>query len=236
VTVLATSREPLGVEGETVWRLGPLDEVAAECLFVDRARAHGTELEHGHYSTVREVCRALDGLPLGIELAAARATVLAPAEILTRLEDRFALLGRVGGRGGAPRQKTLRATIDWSYELLEPAEKELFRRLAVFAGPFDLAAVMALGVPNALTTLTRLVDKSLVVAHVGEPVSRYRLLDTLREYAWERLRDAGEVELARRRHLDHFLARAENLFSPNESLDGPTRELDTQLDNLRECI
>ena len=232
VTVLATGREPLGVEGEMLWRLGPLEEADAVRLFLDRARAQRAELDAGD-DVIRQLCLALDCLPLALELAAARVSLLAPAEILPRLHNRFELLRRVGGRGGAPRQQTLRATIDWSYELLEPTERQLFRRLAVFAGPFDLATVAAFGSPDSLDVLGRLVDKSLVLAQIDERGTRYRLPDTLREYAWQQLHQAGEVEIARQRHLEHFLGRAETLFNPNDSLDGPTRELDAELDNLR---
>lgn len=110
------------------------------------------------------MCLALDCLPLAIELAAARVTLLTPAEMPRLLENRFALLGSTGSRGPAPRQQTLRATIDWSYELLEPAEQQLFRRLAVFVGPFDLAAATTMGGRDTLSLLGRPVDKSLVVA------------------------------------------------------------------------
>ncbi|MBV9581864.1 MAG: hypothetical protein JO057_25055, partial [Chloroflexi bacterium] len=153
-----------------------------------------------------------------------------------RLEDRFALLRRIGGRGGSPRQQTLRATIEWSYNLLEPAEQQLFRRLAVFAGPFDLPAAQAMGGPATLDVLGRLVDKSLVVAQARQNTTLYRLLDTLRPYAWEQLEAAGEVELARERHLEHILGRAEELFIPTETVDGPTWALDRDLDDLRSAL
>jgi predicted ATPase/DNA-binding XRE family transcriptional regulator len=236
VTVLVTSREALGVEEEVLWRVASLDERSAARLFAVRARAQRAEFDEGDGVTVRQVCLALDCLPLAIELAAARVSLLAPAEILPRLEDRFALLGQTGRRGGVPRQQTLRATIDWSYELLEPDERQLFRQLAVFAGPFDLAAVTAISGPRAFDVLGRLVDKSLVIAQVGERATRFRLLDTLREYAWAQLRQSGEMESARQHHLDYFLGRAEALFEPTDSLDGPTRELDSELDNLRSAF
>jgi non-specific serine/threonine protein kinase len=236
VTVLATSREPLGVDGEVVWRLAPLDEAAAMTLFVDRARARRGDFDPADGRVVRQVCLALDGLPLAIELAAARVSLLTPSEMLPRLQDRFALLQQVGGRGGSPRQHTLRAAIDWSHDLLELAERQLFRRLAVFAGPFDLAGATALQRSDAVDVLGRLVDKSLVEAQTGTAGTRYRLLDSVRHYAWDRLREAGEVELARRRHLHHFLRRAEALFTPSASVDDPTRELDGELDNLRSAF
>jgi non-specific serine/threonine protein kinase len=233
VSVLATSREPLGVDGEMLSRLGPLDDGAGIDLFIDRARAQRAEFDPGDRTVIRQLCLALDCLPLAIELAAARVTLLGPAEMLPRLTNRFAFLQRVGGRGGPPRQQTLRAAIDWSYGLLEPAEQLLFRRLAVFAGQFDLAGATAIAGSDALDVLGRLVDKSLVVAQTSDRGTRYRLLDTLRQYAWERLDEAGEVELARRGHLQYFLERAESLYSPSDSVDGPTRELDGDLDNLR---
>jgi non-specific serine/threonine protein kinase len=236
VRVVVTSREPLGVPGETVYRLRPLAETAAVRLFVERAQAQRGDLTADDTSSVVEVCKALDHLPLAIELAAARTGVLRPAELLPRLEDRFAVLKRVGWRGGLPRQQTLLATVDWSYGLLEGAEQELFRRLAVFASAFDLAGAIALGGPAALDILERLVDKSLVMAQAYEHGTRYRLLDTMRQYAWIRLQEAGEVDFARQRHLEQLLGRAEALFSPSDSLDGPTRELDGRLDDLRGAL
>jgi predicted ATPase len=178
VSVLLTSREPSGVPGETVYRLRPLTEDAAVRLFVERAQTQWSDFTSDEDSSVVEVRRALDHLPLAIELAAARMGVLRPSELLPRLKHSFAILKRVGGRGGVPRQQTLLATVDWSYGLLDPSEQELFRRLAVFAGPFDLA--------GALDTLERLVDKSLVAVQSHEQGTHYRLLDTLRQYAWIR--------------------------------------------------
>jgi non-specific serine/threonine protein kinase len=236
VRVLATSREPLAIDGETMWRLGPLDEPAAMRLFIQRARAQDSSLDARDEAVVGQLCRRLDCLPLAIELAAARVGLLAPAEILPRLEDRFALLTRLGGRGSPPRHQTLRATVDWSYELLDRSEQQLFRRLAVFAGRFDLAAANAMGGPETLDVLGHLVDKSLVVAERTPDGTRYRLLDTLRSYGWDRLRETDELDLARRRHLEHFLSLAEALYQPPESVDGPTRVLDGELDNLRSAL
>jgi non-specific serine/threonine protein kinase len=236
VRVLATSREPLGIDGERVWRLGPLDEPAALQLFIQRARAQDSSLDARDEAVVGQLCRRLDCLPLAIELAAARVGLLAPAEILPRLEDRFALLTRQGGRGSPPRHQTLRATVDWSYELLDRSEQQLFRRLAVFAGRFDLAAANAMGGPETLDVLGHLVDKSLVVAERTPDGTRYRLLDTLRSYGWDRLRETDELDFARRRHLEHFLSLAEALYQPPESVDGPTRVLDGELDNLRGAL
>jgi predicted ATPase/transcriptional regulator with XRE-family HTH domain len=236
VRILATSREPLGIRAEVLWRLGVLDEAASVDLFVTRAREQRADFVPEDPATIQLVCRTLDHLPLAIELAAARSGLLAPAEILKRLEDRFTLLMRVGARDVAPRQQTLQATVDWSYQLLERCEQQLFRRLAVFAGPFDVSAASAMVGVDALDLLARLVDKSLVIADVGERSSRYRLLDTLREYAREQLHDVGEVAVARQRHLEHFLRRAESLFRINETVDGPTRALDDSLNDLRSAL
>jgi predicted ATPase len=156
--------------------------------------------------------------------------------MIPRLPDRFAILQRVGGRGGSPRQQTLHAAIDWSYELLEPAEQLLFRRLAVFAGLFDLAGATAMGGPDRLDVLGRLIDKSLVMSQTTERGTCYRLLDTFRDYAWERLQKRGEVEAARQGHLHYFLERAKSLFKPSDSVDGPTRELDDLRSAFEWCL
>jgi predicted ATPase len=230
--VLATSREPLGTEGEFVWRLKPLEAEDAAQLFLENARAHHATTPADDMPAVLQLCRRLDGLPLAVELAAARAAVLAPIEMLAHLEDRFALLRRTS-RGTAIRHQTLRATIDWSYDLLEAAEQQLFRRLAVFAGGFDLAAASAMGVDGTLDVLGRLIDKSLVLAERGSKGTRYRLLETLRQYAWQRLEEANDIDVARTRHLAYFLERAESLYSPVQGMGGPLRALDTEIDNLR---
>jgi non-specific serine/threonine protein kinase len=162
--------------------------------------------------------------------------LLAPGEILTRLRERFQLLKRPDGRGSIARQRTLLATVEWSYALLEHREQQLFRRLSVFAGAFDLAGANAMGGVDTLDVVGRLVDKSLVIARSTDQATRYHLLDTLRDYAWERLEETGEVELARKRHLDHFLGRAESMYVATETIDGPTRVLDDDLDNLRAAM
>jgi len=231
VRILATSREPLGIDGEVVWRLRPLEAEDAAQLFVKRVQPQHATLVVEDAAAVLQLCRRLDGLPLAIELAAARIGMLTPSEMLAYLEDRFALLRR-SSRGGAIRHQTLRATVDWSYELLQEVEQQLFRGLAVFAGGFDLAAARAMGGPNTLDVLGRLIDKSLVLAEPGAHGTRYRLLETLRQYAWERLQEADAVEFARARHVEHFLARAETLYSPMQ-IGGPLRTLDWELDNLR---
>src|SRR5881227_2352066 len=206
VRVLATSREPLGLAGEMMWRVPPLslpdgerspDEVVkceAVQLFVDRATAvrAGFSLTSSNTEAVVEICRILEGLPLAIELAAARAKTLTPQDIRARLSDRFRLL--TGGRG---RHQTLRSTIDWSYDLLPENERALFRRLSVFAARFDLQAVEAI-CGDSLDTIEHLVDKSLVIVEqMSDETLRYRLLETLRHYAAERLAEAGEEESAR---------------------------------------
>jgi predicted ATPase/class 3 adenylate cyclase len=205
--VLATSREPLGVDGERVFRVPSLDlETDAVRLFLDRARAAGAQLEldDGNEDAAAEICRRLDGIPLAIELAAARATHLGLAQINERLTDRFRLL--TGGRRRVQRQQTLEAAIDWSYDLLSEEEQTLFRRLAVFRGSFSLEAAEQIAHPNALDLLGSLVDKSLVNLHVHDDGPRYRLLETVRAYAEERLLASGEAENVRSAHRDWMLA------------------------------
>ncbi|OLD86257.1 MAG: hypothetical protein AUG81_11300, partial [Verrucomicrobia bacterium 13_1_20CM_4_54_11] len=222
VRVLATSREPLGLAGEMMWRVPPLslpdgerspDEVVkceAVQLFVDRATAARAEfsLTSSNTAAIVEICRILEGLPLAIELAAARAKTLTPQDIRSRLSDRFRLL--TGGRG---RHQTLRSTIDWSYDLLPENERALFRRLSVFAGGFDLQAMEAI-CGDSLDTIEHLVDKSLVVVEqLSDERLRYRLLETLRHYAAERVVEAGEEEDARERHFTYYLDVAERTYA-----------------------
>jgi len=223
VRILATSREPLGLPGESTWRVPSLslpdgatsvEEVSA-CeaiqLFVDRAAAarEGFALSAGNAQTIVDICRTLEGVPLAIELAAARMKALSPREIRDRLSDRFRLL--TGGRG---RHQTLRSAIDWSYDLLSEQERGLFRRLSVFAGSFGLAAVEAIWPESdPLDRIEQLVDKSLVtVEQVNDDKLRYRLLETLRQYGADRLVKAGEEEDARERHFGHYLAVAERAY------------------------
>jgi len=222
VRVLATSRESLGLAGEMMWRVPPLslpdgerspDEVVkceAVQLFVDRATAARAEfsLTSSNTAAVVEICRILEGLPLAIELAAARAKTLTPQDIRSRLSDRFRLL--TGGRG---RHQTLRSTIDWSYDLLPENERALFRRLSVFAGGFDLQAMEAI-CGDSLDIIEHLVDKSLVVVEqLSDERLRYRLLETLRHYAAERVVEAGEEEDARERHFTYYLDVAERTYA-----------------------
>jgi predicted ATPase/DNA-binding SARP family transcriptional activator len=230
LTVLATSREPLGIAGEQAWLVPPLGlppegdavsvdealQAAAVELFVERARAArpGFVLADGDAAAVAQICRRLDGLPLALELAAARIKVLAPRDLAKRLDDAFSLL--TGGARTAPaRHRTLRATLDWSYRLLAEPERAVLRRLSVFAGSFDLAAAEAVAAGEAvekcavLDLVAALVDRSLVAVEACCGEARYRLLETVRQYAAERLREAGEREVAARRHARHFLALAE---------------------------
>ncbi|NEA62071.1 BTAD domain-containing putative transcriptional regulator [Streptomyces sp. SID12488] len=208
VTVLATSREPLGVPGELVRPVEPLPEPVALQLLADRGAAArpGFRVEDDPEAAA-EICRRLDGLPLAIELAAARLRMLSLRQIADRLDNRFRLLTS-GSRTVLPRQQTLRAVVDWSWDLLDTDERDVLRRLSVFAGGCDLPAAEAVCGPVALEALGSLVDKSLVVAapsdENGAGAMRYRLLETVAEYAGERLDEAGVRPEAERAHLTYF--------------------------------
>jgi predicted ATPase/class 3 adenylate cyclase len=203
VKVLVTSREPLHVEPEQRYPVGPLPQEEATLLFVERARAAAPDFRPTE--AVGEICRRLDGLPLAIELAAARVALLGADEILARLDRRLPLL--VSRSRDAPaRQRTLQATIDWSYELLLPDEQEVFRRLAVFQGSFSLEAAETV-CDTDFDHLESLVDKSLARRWAS---GRLGLLDTIREYALGRLDESAEAEDLRRRHADFFRAVAES--------------------------
>ncbi|MGY1501386.1 AfsR/SARP family transcriptional regulator [Streptomyces sp. QTS52] len=208
VTVLATSREPLGVPGELVRPVEPLPEPVALRLLADRGAAArpGFRVEDDPEAAA-EICRRLDGLPLAIELAAARLRMLSLRQIADRLDNRFRLLTS-GSRTVLPRQQTLRAVVDWSWDLLDTDERDVLRRLSVFAGGCDLPAAEAVCGPVALEALGSLVDKSLVVAapsdENGVGAMRYRLLETVAEYAGERLDEAGVRPEAERAHLTYF--------------------------------
>lgn len=240
VVVLATSREPLAVDGERVWPVRSLDAAseAAE-LFVTRSLSGGATIDDAELPTVVELCRQLDGIPLAIELAAARSRVLAPAELLSRLSERFSLL-RGGARGGVERHRTLAAALDWSYGLLSPAEQLLLDRLAVFSGSFDLAAIEAVCAVDpiepvtVLDLLSDLVDKSMVVSQRVHGETRYRLLETVRQYAEDHLRERDEVVGVRDRHLAHYLDVAD---AANEhwlaTYTQGARLFDIEWDNLR---
>jgi predicted ATPase/DNA-binding winged helix-turn-helix (wHTH) protein len=233
--ILATSREPLGLTGEVAWSIPglatpdaslPVDELAridAVRLFEERAAAckPGFRIDERTGSVVGEICRRLDGLPLAIELAAARVRALPLEEIAERLDDRFRLL-TTGERMAAPRQRTLRATIDWSYDLLSERERLLFARLSVFPGTWGLDAAEAVcsdpEVPaqEILDLVSALVDKSMVSPEPGR-TARFRMLQTIREYARERLEGFGESEELRKRHAAHFLELAQAAGSHPES-------------------
>jgi predicted ATPase/class 3 adenylate cyclase len=232
-TLLVTSREPLQLEPEQRYPVEPLPQDDAAVLFVERARAVVPGFRPA--AAVGEICRRLDGLPLAIELAAARVALLDPDELLARLDRRLPLLAS-RSRAVPARQRTLRATIEWSYELLDPAEQELFRRLAVFQGTFSLEAAEAVCAAE-LETLESLLVKNLV-RRWGS--GRLGMLDTIREYALERLDDSPEAEELHRRHADYVLALLQdaNLTSPKLDARRPMR-FDVALaeqDNLRGAL
>ncbi|HQR69122.1 MAG TPA: tetratricopeptide repeat protein [Burkholderiaceae bacterium] len=240
VTILASSRDSLRIAGETIFQVLPLptpieskDHVAdvllaidSVRLFIDRAQAvqPGFRLTDGTARAVAEICRRLDGIPLAIELAAARVRAMTVDQIASRLDDRFKLLSR-GDRAVLPRQQTLRALIDWSYDLLVEEERVLFKRLAVFAAGWTLEAAEAvtagegLDRESVLDLLCNLVEKSLVVHDVSR--GRYRMLETVREYALEKLRDSSDEAVTRERHLAFFVGYVEHalpfLFGPEQA-------------------
>jgi predicted ATPase/DNA-binding SARP family transcriptional activator len=226
VRILATSREPLGITGETLCPVPSLElppeesgaeeaaRFAAVALFTDRASAvrPGFTVDHATAGPVVRICRALDGIPLAIELAAARLRALTPAQVADRLDDRFGLLS-MGSRTALPRHQTLRAIVDWSWELLDEPERVALRRLSVFRGgatPESAEAVCALDGDRGpvVDLVAALVDKSLVTA-TGEQEVRYHLLETVRAYAADRLAEAGEQDAARGAHAGYFVALAE---------------------------
>lgn len=232
ISVLATSRERLNIDGEIAWRvpsLGlPREGAGAESLaasdsvrlFVGRARSlrPGFEIDPANGGSVAAICRQLDGMPLAIELAASRVTTLSPAEILPRLQDRFRLLTG-GNRNAVERHQTLRAAVDWSYDLLEHSERILLQRLSVFVGPFsadaaqEICAIPPLDGAEVLDGLQRLVDKSMVQADSDSSgVLRFRLLKTIREYASAELADGDAATEVRDRHLAFYLGLAEQGF------------------------
>lgn len=245
LALLTTSREPLGVPGEAIWRVPslPLGDDAVD-LFTDRARLVRPDFHvtADDARTVADICHRLDGMPLAIELAAARVRALTLDEILDSLVDRFRLLTG-GARTAVRRQQTLWASVDWSHALLTDAERALFRRLAVFIGGFDLDAArqVASGADVAphqvLDQLTLLVDKSLVIADEAFGRTRYRMLETVRQYAQERLSESGEAHAIRTAHRDHYLHRAANLRIPiSETGHWRVRHAELELDNFRAAI
>jgi predicted ATPase len=253
LAVLATSRQPLTVAGEVAWPVPPLGvpapdaslaeagETEAVRLFCDRARAvrPAFDLDRSNAADVAAICRILDGLPLAIELAAARAKVLSVDQIAAHLDERFRLLTG-GGRTTVPRQQTLLGAIGWSYDLLTAAEQSLFDTLGVFAGEFDLEAVAAvarLDVLEALDLVEQLVNKSMVEAEPAR--DRYRLLETLRQYAWARLVAGGRLDELRDAHAASFAAlaarQARRMGDGGQHLDALDR-LDRDYDNLRAAL
>ncbi|VBA40233.1 Putative HTH-type transcriptional regulator [Mycobacterium attenuatum] len=242
LTILATSREPLGVPGELSWRVPSLSvtDEAVE-LFTDRARHSRPEfgVDDENIALVEEICRRLDGMPLAIELAAARIRALSLQQIVDGLHDRFRLLTG-GARTAVRRQQTLRASVDWSHALLTEPERVLFRRLAVFTGGFDLDAAQAVAAGNEvesyqlLDQLSLLVDKSLVVADDTGDGMRYRLLETVRQYALERLDESAETDEVRTHHRDYYTGMAAELEARGHWADERLLHwAQTEIDNLR---
>jgi predicted ATPase/class 3 adenylate cyclase len=257
--VLATSREGLGIAGETTWRvpslatpsnqdLSSFEKIAqspAVRLFVDRAASvvSDFQLTRKNAPAIAKVCRRLDGIPLAIELAAARVKMISPEEIALRLNDRFRLLTG-GSRTALPRHQTLRAAIDWSYHLLGGAEGVLFRRLSLFSGSFSLEAAESicegpdLDSVDILDSVCRLVDKSLLILEASEGSARYRMLETIREYAFDRLRESGETARLESQFLDFFLKFGQRA---HQELSGPAQgewleRLDAEQENFRAAL
>ena len=257
--ILATSIESLGIFNETTWQvpslplpesqrsLSPKELKEYSSIELFNARAGNAKnsfvLDDRNAFSVAQICHRLDGIPLAIELAAARIKVLSADEIAARLDDRFSLL-TAGSRTAVPRHQTLRATIDWSHDLLTEPERILFRRLAVFAGGFTLEAAEAVcsqGMKRSdiLDLLGHLVDKSLVIVEADSEVigTRYRLLETIRQYALEKLVETGEASVIRDRHLDFYLSLAEK-SEPHIGHESVLwiNQLDKELDNIRAAM
>jgi predicted ATPase len=244
VAVLATSREPFGLAAETVWNAPALSEEEALSLFVERGsrvRPWFT-LDARSEAAIRSMCTRLDGMPLAIELAAAWLRTLTPQQIDAGLDDRFALLVS-GPRGTAARQQTLAASMQWSHDLLDEAEKVVFRRLAVFADGFTLEAAQAVCDDEAVApgglrgVARRLIDKSLLLAESSGGKGRYWMLETIRQYAADRLRQAGEVATVSDRHLGYYLAAleaAEPLLERDK--DSWRTRWETEHENLRAAL
>lgn len=251
LSILATSREGLGLTGENLWQVPSLDQSEADpneltdavLLFAERAKAvkPGFALDEDTLPAARQICERLDGMPLAIELAAARAKVLTAGQIAERLDDRFRLLTG-GSRDALPRHQTLQAAVDWSYELLTNDEKSLFGRLAAFRGGFDLEATEEVAADNnldrydVLDLLTQLVDKSIVVSDAA--AERFNMLETLRQYALVRLSESHEVEAVRLRHAEYFrhlcAEAADHEHGPDEG-EWYDR-LDADADNIRAAL
>jgi predicted ATPase len=254
VQVLATSREGLNVAGEWIIAVGSLPVAApgadlqtvAACaavrLFVERARAvrHDFALDHANADAVAQICRRVDGIALAIELAAARVTALSPDELAQRLDDRFRVLGG-GKRSGVERHQTLRAAIDWSYELLDEAEQRLLDRLSVFAGGFTLDAAEAVAFgegieANAVVDLLAvLVARSLVIADTNASQTRYRLYETIRQYAQEQLDRHGDSDRVRHEHVRYYARYTESSAATHyvdHDYDQWDDEMEREADNV----
>ncbi|WP_406328537.1 ATP-binding protein [Streptomyces sp. NBC_00203] len=240
--VLAVGRRPLDVGGERLFPLAPLTEPEAAELFADRAAARvpGFVLDDGNRSDVQELCRRLDGIPLAVELAAGRLSALSPAQLLSRLEDRFRLLTG-GARDALPRHQTLRTAIGWSHELCTPEERLLWSRLSVFAGQFDLEAAEyvcsgdGLHCDDVLDVLGELLAQSVLFREETTAGVRYRMLDTVRAYGADWLEATGDADRLRRRHRDWYMGLATwcelDWFSPRQG--EVAARVDTELPNLR---
>ena len=247
VRVLATSREHLGLAGEVIWLVPPLDNEVATRLFEDRAKAASATFEIAvHRAAIVRLCERVDGMPLAIELAAARVNVLSVDQIITRLDDALRVLSGDANRSAPTRQRTLRATFEWSYDLLSRPEQALFARLAVFTGGFTLDAVEAIAVSSevavedAIGYFVRLVDKSLVLRAGDTPElqPRYRLLEPLRQFAQSRLRPREPTPRRCDLHLGYYAQLAEDI-EPNLYLAGSRHWLDRISDetaNIRAAL
>lgn len=259
VRIVATSREPIRVEGEVIWRVPSLslsrtgrglarrEQVASEAfqLFVDRARCAVPDFEvnDSNADAIAAVCSRLDGIPLAIELAAARLRSMTVSQLSARLDDVLGLLID-GSRTAQPRHRTLRATLEWSHQLLTEHERELFERMAVFAGGWTPEAAEAICTDAALTagdvfnTLSHLVDKSLVGLVADGPVPRYRLLETMRQFGEAQLRERDELDRWRARHAAYFLELAEGTEAESwgPGYDSWWRRLEAEIANLRAAL
>ncbi|MFY9665918.1 MAG: adenylate/guanylate cyclase domain-containing protein [Candidatus Cybelea sp.] len=246
VKVLASSRQVLGIDGEATYRMPSLAVPAATSLFAERARAVDNRfaLTDANVTVVSEICRRLDGIPLAIELAAARVKVLSPKQLRDHLDKRFQVLTG-GDRSALPRHQTMRALIDWSYDLLEERERVLFRRLGIFINGFTLEGAVAVGSGGDLDELdlfdilASLVDKSLVLAEPQGDAVRYRLLESTRAYALEKLGVGGERNLIAGRHLRYLRDRFAELWERYEqTAQGADFEsaLQTELEDVRAAL
>jgi predicted ATPase/DNA-binding CsgD family transcriptional regulator len=240
VRILATSREPLAVNGETVWRLDPLGPDDARRLFLERARQRRPDFlpDEATELTIDKLCERLDGVPLAIELAAARMSAMTASEILAGLDARLDQLGGIRRQSPA-HHRSVRAAVEWSYDLLVPTERDAFRHLAVFVGGFDAEGAAAVVRGLSLEELARLVDKSVLTAAPGRGgKTRYRQLEMVREYAHELLVASGELDAARERHFRHFLSLGRETRERWPSTEAPkfVDELEADYGNVRAAV